>query len=471
MNSVPTEPSATPTDLLTRAVAGFLVLILIDAAQLLAFYPDRTDTLWAWTIQPPLSAMLLGSVYAAGAYFFARILFGAPWERVAAGLPPIIAFVWMAAIATLIHLDRFHEDSLPFAAWAALYIVTPIAVPLLYLHNRQPIGGSPLPGAMRIGLGIVGGAIVSASLVIYAVPDVAIDAWPYPLTPLTARISAAVFVVYGGVWLSVALYNSTRAARIPLEALTIGLVVLVAAFARGEEAILLAGAAAVDGGDQRPARMEGHVGSAPVHDLTLEEVRVLGCLLEKQRTTPDTYPLTLNALRAACNQSTNREPVVAYDEETVRDALDRLGRRRFTRLTSYHGSRAAKFRHLLDEALQIGPEEQAVLAVMMLRGPQTPGELLQRTERLHRFPDSTALQAVVDGLQRRELVARYERRPGQREDRFGHLLGDEAEEPAAGPPPPAAAPVAPREDRLDRLERELAELRAEVAALREELGA
>jgi uncharacterized protein len=205
-------------------------------------------------------------------------------------------------------------------------------------------------------------------------------------------------------------------------------------------------------------------------DLSAPEIRVLGCLLEKQRTTPDTYPLTLNALRAACNQSTNREPVVAYDEETIRDALDRLGRRHFTRLTSYHGSRAAKFRHLLDEALQIGPEEQALLAVMMLRGPQTPGELLQRTERLHRFPDAAALQAVVDRLTERELVARYDRRPGQREDRYGHLLGAEAdEEPSTTPPP--GPPPAPREDRLDRLERELAELRAEVAALREELGA
>jgi uncharacterized protein YceH (UPF0502 family) len=208
-----------------------------------------------------------------------------------------------------------------------------------------------------------------------------------------------------------------------------------------------------------------------VHDLTPEEVRVLGCLLEKQRTTPDTYPLTLNALRAACNQSTNREPVVAYDEETIRDALDRLGRRRFTRLTSYHGSRAAKFRHLLDEALQIGPEEQAVLAVMMLRGPQTPGELLQRTERLHRFPDAATLNAVVDRLMERELVARYERRPGQREDRFGQLLGEEPDEPAAAPAPVPVPAGPPREDRLDRLEREVAELRAELANLREELGA
>jgi hypothetical protein len=242
MNSVPAAPSP---DLLTRAVAGFLVLILVDAAQLLEFYPDRTDTLWAWTIQPPLSAMVLGSIYTAGAYFFARIVFGAPWERVAAGFWPITLFVWMAAIATLIHLDRFHTDSLPFAAWSALYIVTPVLVPLIYLRNRGPIGGPPLPRGTRIFLGAVGAAIVSFSLVIFAVPDLGIDAWPYALTPLTTRITAAVFAVYGGLWLSIALYNSTRAARIPLEAHAIGLVVLVVAFARGEEALLLAGIAAV----------------------------------------------------------------------------------------------------------------------------------------------------------------------------------------------------------------------------------
>jgi uncharacterized protein YceH (UPF0502 family) len=212
-----------------------------------------------------------------------------------------------------------------------------------------------------------------------------------------------------------------------------------------------------------------------VHDLSPEELRVLGCLLEKQRTTPDTYPLSLNALRAACNQTTNRDPVVSYDEETIRDALHHLSRRRFTRLTSYHGSRTAKYRHLLDEALAIGPEEQAVLAVMMLRGPQTPGELLQRSERLFHFDDSAALNAVIERLIERDLATRYDRRPGQREERYGHLLGAEAEEAPAPAPahvPAAPAPPPPRDDdRLDRLERELAELRAEVAALREELGA
>ena len=210
-------------------------------------------------------------------------------------------------------------------------------------------------------------------------------------------------------------------------------------------------------------------------DLDAAEVRVLGCLIEKQRTTPDIYPLSLNALRAACNQSTNRDPVVAYDDTTIRDALHRLGRRRWTRLAS--GARAAKYRHLLDETPGLARDEQAVLAVLMLRGPQTPGELRARTERLYAFTDAESLQRVLDTLIGRELVARLERRPGQKEERYMHLLSDEADSgpPQAAPPAAIATPIAPApppldDDRLARLEREIAELRAEVQALRSELG-
>ena len=117
------------------------------------------------------------------------------------------------------------------------------------------------------------------------------------------------------------------------------------------------------------------------------QIRVLGCLLEKQQTTPDTYPLTLNSLRVACNQSTNRDPVVDYDEATVRTAAQRLGQLGWARLASYHGSRAIKYRHLVDEALGLAPDERAVLSVLMLRGPQTLGELKQRSERMHPFAD------------------------------------------------------------------------------------
>jgi uncharacterized protein len=209
-------------------------------------------------------------------------------------------------------------------------------------------------------------------------------------------------------------------------------------------------------------------------DLDPVEIRVLGCLLEKQRTTPDAYPLSLNALRAACNQSTNRDPVVEYDEQTIRNALHRLGRRRYTRLASGPGSRAAKYRHLLDEALGLANPELSALAVLMLRGPQTPGELRQRAERLHAFPDHAALEAVLERLIDRELVTRLARRPGQKEERYEQLLGadarDEAPVPAAAPAPALSPEEPERESRLDRLERELAELRAEVADLRRALG-
>src|SRR4051812_24676856 len=161
-------------------------------------------------------------------------------------------------------------------------------------------------------------------------------------------------------------------------------------------------------------------------DLTSAEQRVLGCLLEKQRTTPDQYPLTLNALRLACNQSTNRDPVVDYDEETIRAALHGLGRRRFTRLASGHSSRASKYRHLLDDAIGVDAADQAVLAILLLRGAQTPGELKLRSERLYPFADLAAVETQLGSLIDRELVSRLERRPGQKEVRYAHLLGEDA---------------------------------------------
>ena len=205
------------------------------------------------------------------------------------------------------------------------------------------------------------------------------------------------------------------------------------------------------------------------------EIRVVGCLIEKQRTTPDAYPLSLNALRLACNQSTNRDPVVSYDEAIVSDALRRLAQRGWTRLASGAGSRARKYRHLLPEALGIDDEELALLAVLMLRGPQTPGELKQRSERLHPFPDLGAVQATLARLLERELVVRHPRRPGQKEDRYEQVLGGEAEDVEEVAPEEKATvsspePSATGEDRLDRIERELAELRGEVTRLREALG-
>lgn len=202
------------------------------------------------------------------------------------------------------------------------------------------------------------------------------------------------------------------------------------------------------------------------------ELRVAGCLVEKQRTTPDAYPLSLNALRLACNQSTNREPVVAYDEETVSAALRRLAQRGWTRLASGAGSRARKYRHLLPEALGVDDEELAVLAVLMLRGPQTPGELKQRSERLHAFPNLGAVQEALERLIEREIVIGHPRRPGQKEERYEQVLGGGGELQAEETTEPAflSPAVAADDERLERLERELQDLRSEVAKLREALG-
>jgi uncharacterized protein YceH (UPF0502 family) len=189
------------------------------------------------------------------------------------------------------------------------------------------------------------------------------------------------------------------------------------------------------------------------------EIRVLGCLIEKQRTTPDAYPLSLNSLRLACNQATNRDPVVDYDEPEIRRGLDKLARRGWARLASGPGSRAAKFRHLLDDALGLGEDEISLLAVLMLRGPQTAGELKGRSERLYRFASLEEIDGVLGGLAGRELVARLPRRPGQKEERYAQLLGGEA-------PEERPAPAGEEDDRLAALEEALAELRIEVAALR-----
>jgi hypothetical protein len=254
------------------------------------------------------------------------------------------------------------------------------------------------------------------------------------------------------------------------------------------------------------------------------EIRVVACLVEKQRTTPDVYPLSLNALRLACNQSTNRDPVVDYDEATVSDALRRTALRGWTRLTSGAGSRARKYRHLLPEALGVDDGELAVLAVLMLRGAQTPGELKGRTERMAGFADLAAVQEVLERLIGRDYVVRHPRRPGQKEDRYEQVLGGKGTEAAEarstlrpddsarstsgpedgrkddrdpGPGPkddrpaagvgkddrgggdeefvsvaedPTPSQAAEEVDRLDRLETELLDLKGEIARLREALG-
>jgi len=203
-------------------------------------------------------------------------------------------------------------------------------------------------------------------------------------------------------------------------------------------------------------------------DLDTVQVRVLGCLLEKQRTTPDAYPLSLNGLRLACNQTTNRDPVVEYDEPTIREAVAGLSRKGWVRLASGAGSRAVKYRHLLDRELSLSDPDLAVLAVLLLRGAQTPGELKQRTERLHAFAGLEDVEATLSSLAERELVVRVGRRPGQKEDRYEQLLGESAESTETAIP---TAHSADRRDRVGELELRVERLERDLRALREELGA
>ncbi len=196
--------------------------------------------------------------------------------------------------------------------------------------------------------------------------------------------------------------------------------------------------------------------------LTEAEGRVLGCLVEKQLTTPQLYPLTDNALIAACNQTTNRDPVVAYDVATVRMAVRTLREQGLLRTVHRTGERSDKHQHLLDTALALSPAQVALLAALLLRGPQTLAEVRAHTERLHAFDSLEDVEDALTGLLDRvdALVRRHERQPGRKEARYGQLLV-EAELPDVEPP--AAAPT------LVELSRQIEVLRAEVADVRSHL--
>jgi uncharacterized protein YceH (UPF0502 family) len=205
-------------------------------------------------------------------------------------------------------------------------------------------------------------------------------------------------------------------------------------------------------------------------------VRVLGALIEKELTTPDNYPLTLNALTAACNQTSNRDPVMELDEGTVKRSLDLLAGRSLARAVHRGDSRVLRYRQEIGHALHVHEPELALLCVLMLRGPQTPGELRTRTARMFEFVDLRHVEITLDQLATLStpLVAQLPRRPGQKEPRFAHLLAGEPRVDTAEPADPTdGAPPrrASAGDRIEAIEHELRSLRAEVAELREQLDA
>ena len=212
-------------------------------------------------------------------------------------------------------------------------------------------------------------------------------------------------------------------------------------------------------------------------DIILNEVetRVLGSLVEKDVTTPDYYPLSLNALVNACNQKNNRDPVMHLEEDAVRQALDTLQQKRLAGPTSSADSRVTKYEHRLQEAFNFTRGETAILCVLLLRGPQTPGELRGRTERMHRFEDLTEVQSTLQRLMQRDppLARVLLRQPGTKESRYKHLLAGDEEDltDAARAPTPASVPSqSAGSDRIARLEDEVANLHREFAELKEQFA-
>lgn len=210
----------------------------------------------------------------------------------------------------------------------------------------------------------------------------------------------------------------------------------------------------------------------PDFALTPAETRVLGCLLEKERTTPENYPLSLHALTAASNQTTNRDPVTAYDERTIENAVNALREKKLATVIFGAGARVQKYRHNLLDHFELNARDVALLCVLLLRGPQTPGELRARAERMGAFTNVEQVQACLDDLARGDspLVHLLPARPGQKERRYVEVLSGPAADREAemdAPPPMRAVP----EPAGGRFEEEIAALRGELAALREEFAA
>ena len=200
----------------------------------------------------------------------------------------------------------------------------------------------------------------------------------------------------------------------------------------------------------------------PLDDVA---VRVLGSLIEKELTTPDNYPLTLNSLTAACNQTSNREPVMELEENDVVSALDRLAKQSLARAVKRNDSRVERYRHLMTDTLHLHQQENALMCVLMLRGPQTTGELRTRTARMFEFRDLPHVEITLDALMTLStpLVAQLPRQPGQKEVRYAHLL---AGEPAPYVPEVRERTSSAQPGRIEVLEQEMSSLRAEMAELR-----
>ncbi len=218
----------------TRWVSAIIVPFLVAAFVILYLFPDHTQELFAWGIQPRMSAMMLGAAYLGGAYFFVRAATDARWHWVKVGFLPVTTFATLMGIATILHWDRFNHESISFFAWVGLYFTTPFVVFLLWLRNRATDPGPishdrHVPRLVRLLIGIVGGLTLLTSMILFLQPGFMIRTWPWQLTPLTARVMGALFALTGVGELAIALDSRWSAVRIALQSQMIGIAAIALA--------------------------------------------------------------------------------------------------------------------------------------------------------------------------------------------------------------------------------------------------
>jgi hypothetical protein len=228
---------------ITRITAALLLPFLLAAGLILYVLPDRTEQLFAWTITPRATALIMGAGYLSGLYFFGRALTAERWESIAQGFPPIAVFAWLAGITTLLHWDRFNKDHIAFFAWAGLYAITPFVVPGLWLLNRSNEAGTPkmngndIPAGFAAAIGVAGVAVMLSGAVLFLMPEMMMPTWPWQITPLTARILGSFFILTGLVDLSIAANRRWSAVQFTLESQLIGLALMLLGIPRALEVI------------------------------------------------------------------------------------------------------------------------------------------------------------------------------------------------------------------------------------------
>jgi hypothetical protein len=244
MDTVPTTSQSTPTAdhdrvlPVTRLVGALLVPALLTAFTILFFFPTETGRLFAWPVNPTMSAMMLGATYLGGAYFFTRVALGISWRSVRLGFIPVTTFAGTLGIATLLHWERFTPGHIAFILWVFLYFTTPFLVPYLWYRGQQASRGKPVSSGVMIGsglrwvIGALGVVMVIASAILLIFPEMMIGAWPWALTPLTARVMAAMFALPGVVGIGVARDGRWSSAKIIFEAQALTIVFIFIAMAR-----------------------------------------------------------------------------------------------------------------------------------------------------------------------------------------------------------------------------------------------